>query len=256
MKRQVVSIVGLTASGKSAIGVSIAREFNGEIISADSRQVYRGLDIGTAKITRAEMKGVPHHLIDVVEPETHFDVHMFQERAFEAIEDILSRGRLPIIVGGTGLYSRSVVENYKFDNSPALPCVRHIKSASARQSERVFEVLQVCLMPAREIIRERIAGRIEERLGHGMIEETRGLIARGVSESWLRGLGLEYKFNVELIRGEIGLEEYKGLLLTASCQYAKRQRTWFKREKDTVFLTEVDTFLQDTRKAVAGFVED
>jgi tRNA dimethylallyltransferase len=239
---KVISIVGLTASGKSALGIKIAKEFNGEIISADSRQVYRGLDIGSAKVTKAEQAEVKHHLLDIVEPGEKFDVYNFQQRAFAVIKDILSRGKLPIIVGGTGLYSRSVVENYKFDGGGQSPTAPE------------FQTLQICLMPSKEFIRPLVERRIDERLNNGMIEETQGLIDRGVSKEWLGSLGLEYFWNVEYIDGRVTLDEYKKQLATKTMQFAKRQRTWFKREKNTHFLTEPETFYAETIKLISLFL--
>ena len=229
-KNKIVSIVGLTASGKSAIGIKLAQIFNGEIISCDSRQVYRGLDIGTAKVTPEEQKLVPHHLIDVVDAGTHFDVFEFQKRANAAIRDIISRGKLPILVGGTGLYSRSIVEGYGFTNSA---------------NEAQYDVLQICLMPSKESIRPLVEQRIDTRLKQGMIEETKILLAKGVSKEWLQKLGLEYFWNVEYIEERVSLDEYKKHLATKTMQFAKRQKTWFKKEKNTVYLTEPKTFLED-----------
>ena len=236
-------MVGLTASGKSAIGIKLAQAFNGEIISADSRQVYRGLDIGTAKVTEEEQSLVPHHLIDVVNPGEHFDVYEFQQRAYAAIDDILRRGKLPILVGGTGLYSRSVVEGYTFSgglNPPVPPAV--------------FDVLQICLLPSKDYIRPLVEKRIVQRLANGMIEETRELLSTGVSRDWLHSLGLEYYWNIEYIEGRVHLDEYKKQLATKTMQFAKRQRTWFKREKNTHFLTDPATFCEDCENLVREFI--
>jgi len=259
MSGKIISIVGLTASGKSALGIKIAQEFNGEIISADSRQVYRGLDIGSAKVTKEEQKLVKHWLLDVIDAGEKFDVFEFQKRAYEAIEDILSRGKVPIIVGGTGLYSRSVVEGYKFEplggistqmssTSPA-DCLLMKHAPAAR-----YEVLQICLMPSKEYIRPLVEKRTEQRLEQGMIEETRELIKSGVSKDWLQSLGLEYYWNVEFIEGRISIEEYKKQLATKTMQFAKRQRTWFKREKNTHFLTEPEKFYSETIKLIKRFL--
>jgi len=282
---KLVSIVGLTASGKSAIGIKLAQQFNGEIISADSRQVYRGLDIGTAKVTPEERALVPHHLLDVVDPQTHpvtaapchpstlegntnakFDVFKFQELAYKAIDDIISRGKLPILVGGTGLYSRSVVEGYTFgnkSNATQFPskvegwqpngltgCVKDVAP-----EQRSLDVLQICLLPPREFIRPLVEQRVESRLANGMIEETKALLAAGVSKQWLSSLGLEYYWNIELLDGKITLEEYKYWLATKTMQFAKRQRTWYRREKNTVFLTNPETFLADCQRLVSPFLK-
>src|SRR5680860_1285112 len=109
-KNKVIVILGPTSSGKSGLAVSVAKNFNGEIISADSRQVYKGLDIGSGKITKKEMQGVPHHLIDVANPKTPFSVVQFKKKADKAIKDIIKRGKLPLIVGGTGFYIQSIVD--------------------------------------------------------------------------------------------------------------------------------------------------
>jgi tRNA dimethylallyltransferase len=238
---KLVSLVGLTASGKSAIGIKLAKEFNGEIVSCDSRQVYRGLDIGTAKVTAREMDGVVHHMLDVCDAGGHFDVYMFQSMAFRAIDDILMRGKLPILVGGTGLYSRSIVENYDFGGTGA-------------ESAPKYDVLQICLLPPKEYILPRVRERIETRFDNGMIEETRGLLARGVPRDWLRGLGLEYFWNIEFIEGAVTRDEYIKHLTTKTMQFAKRQRTWFKREKNTVFLIEPNDFENAAVSRVRQFV--
>jgi len=239
-KPKIVSIVGLTTSGKTALGIQIAKQFNGEVISADSRQVYCGLDIGTAKVTKEEQAIVKHHLIDVAPAGGHFDVFAFQEMGYKAIDDILTRKKLPIIVGGTGLYSRSIVEGYNFKNGDNAPR---------------YNVLQICLMPSKEFIRPLVEKRIDVRLEQGMIEETRSLIAEGVSEEWLRALGLEYYWNMEYIDGYITIDEYKEQLATKTMQYEKRQRTWFKKEQDTHFMEDPETYYNDTVKLVKDFIK-
>jgi tRNA dimethylallyltransferase len=250
-KPKIVSIVGLTASGKSAVGIELAQEFNGEIVSCDSRQVYRGLDLGTAKVTPEEQALVPHHMLDVTDPGVTFNVASFQRQAYMAIQGILERGKLPILVGGSGLYSRSIVEGYgfKLDENG-----KKFSDTVLSGNVPKFDVLQICLMPSKEFIAERIDTRIDGRLDAGMLEETKDLIARGVSTEWLQGLGLEYFWNVEYLSGRIGLEEYKAGLGMKTKQFAKRQRTWFKKEKNTIYLTEPETFLRDCRELVREFI--
>ena len=247
-KPKIISLVGLTASGKSALGVELARLFNGEIISCDSRQIYRGLDIGTAKIAPAEMRGVPHHLIDIIDPGEHFDVYEFQQLAYKTIADILSRGKLPILVGGTGLYSRSVTEGYCFNAKSKM------QNAKSGENAPLYDVLQICLMPPKEHIAELVTQRIAKRLADGMIAETERLLAAGVDRNWLSRLGLEYFWNTELLAGRVTLAEYKRNLATKTMQYAKRQRTWFRREKNTIFLTDPATFLKDCKNLVTKFI--
>ncbi|MCL2570187.1 MAG: tRNA (adenosine(37)-N6)-dimethylallyltransferase MiaA [Firmicutes bacterium] len=239
MKPKIISVVGLTASGKTGIGIKLAKLFNGEVISADSRQVYRGLDLGTGKVKPEETDGISHHLIDIVNPGDKFDVFKFQQLAFATIEDVIKRGKLPIIVGGTGLYSRAVVEGYQFQGNDEKP---------------EYDVLQIALMPPKDWIKPKIKKRLEERIEQGMVEETKNLLAQGVSDEWLRSLGLEYFWNTELIDGKITMDEYKYWLYTKITQFAKRQRTWFKREQNTHFLENYDTFLDDSIKLVKEFL--
>ena len=238
---KLISIVGLTASGKSAIGIRLAQLFNGEIISADSRQVYKGLDIGSAKVTKEEQAMVPHHLLDVANPGDKFDVYIFQQLVYKTIADIWSRGKLPIIVGGTGLYTRAVLENYSFN-------------AQSKNSPPQGSWLQIALLPPKTWLKPRIEQRNEERLEQGNLEETKTLLSRGVNEKWLQSLGLDYFWNVELVRGRITLDEYKYWLATKTMQYAKRQRTWFKREKNTIFLENPETFEDECVKLVQEFL--
>ena len=235
-KPKIISLVGLTSSGKTGLGIELAKRFNGEIVSCDSRQIYRGLDIGTGKVTPEEAQGIPHHLIDIVDPGRPFDVYRFQQLAFATIDDILARGKLPILVGGTGLYSRAVVENFDFSQPDKI-------------QERRYNVLQIALMPDKVWLGERIALRNNERFKQGMLDELRGLIDAGVCENWLRGLGYEYRLNMRLLYGW-NIDEYNREFHTKSMQYAKRQRTWFKRERDTIFLNDPNKFLDECTRLV------
>jgi len=139
-KRKLLVIAGPTAVGKSALGVQLAKEYNGEVISADSRQVYKGLDIGTGKITKKEMRGVPHHLLDVASPKKQFSVAEFQKLARKKIDDIHSRGKLPIIVGGTGLYIDTLLGKFTIPEVPPNPKLR--KELERKTTERLFTMLQ------------------------------------------------------------------------------------------------------------------
>ena len=121
---KLIVVLGTTACGKSGLGVELARRFGGEIVSADSRQVYRGLDLGTGKITPEEMQGVPHHMLDVVEPNQPYSVADFQRGAYAAIDGILERGKLPLLVGGTGLYVRAVTQGFAFTHAAPDPALR------------------------------------------------------------------------------------------------------------------------------------
>ena len=273
---KLIVIVGTNASGKSGLGVELALRFGGEIVSADSRQVFRGLDLGSGKIAPEETKGVPHHLIDVCDPGDFFSMHDFQRMAYEAIDGIVGRGRRPFLVGGTGLYVASVTEGYVMSDSPpdleyraylgtfetpalyqmllnAIPDT-DVEPKNRNRVMRLLEKLHAgddhiphnkprydCLKLGvtwdRETLKRRIDERLQRRLDAGMIDEVRGLIDGGVSVEFLKKLGLEYRFIAQYLTGEItSLEEMTGLLSTAIKQFAKRQMTWFRRDKDILWL--------------------
>ena len=273
---KLIVVLGTNASGKSGLGVRLAERYGGEIVSADSRQVFRGLDLGSGKITPEEMRGVPHHLIDVCDPGDFFSMHDFQRLAYDAIDGILARGRLPFLVGGTGLYVASVTEGYVMsDNPPDLEYREYLETfetpelyrmllqavpdtdVEPKNRNRVMRLLEKlhagddhvpgnqpryqCLKLGvtwdRETLRARIDERLERRLNQGMIEEVQGLIDRGVSLEFLKKLGLEYRFITQYLTGEISSkEEMVELLGTAIRQFAKRQMTWFRRDKDITWL--------------------
>ena len=270
---KLIVIEGTNASGKSGLGVDLARAFGGEIISADSRQVFKGYDLGSGKITP---EGVPHHLIDICESNEFFSVHDFQRLAYRAIDDILARGRLPFIVGGTGLYVASVTEGYVMsDRAPDLNYRAELEKLStpelyaqlmeqapdaqvdARNRNRVMRMLEKihdgddfiphnqprynCLKLGvswpREILKARIDERLERRLNEGMIEEVRALMDAGASTEFLLRLGLEYRYITQYLIGEIpDRQDMIDQLATAIKQFAKRQRIWFRRDKAICWL--------------------
>lgn len=243
MKSKIVIISGLTASGKTALSIELAKQFNAEIISADSRQVYRGLDIGSAKITPEEMQGIPHHCLDIVDPtqNTHYSVGDFQRDAYQAIDQILARGKLPMLVGGTGLYTRSVAEGYGFGDEPNTP---H------------YNVLQICLIPPNTILAPKVKQRNTERVAQGMFDETRALLTAGVPSDFLYKLGLEYRLNVRYLQNEIDLTTYDDELYHQTMQFIKRQRTWYRKENPayTHYLTEPTTYLTDATALIKNFL--
>lgn len=275
-KEGIVVIVGPTAVGKSSLAVELAKKFNGEIISADSRQVYRGLNIGTGKVTKKEMFGVPHHLLDVAEPKRRFSVSQYKKLAEKAVKKILRKNKLPIIVGGTGFYIQALVDNVILPE--VLPNSKLRKKLSKKNTEELFKILKKLdpkraenidsknprrLIRAIEIakhlgkvpelsytlnpsgytplfigldlpdkkLKKRISIRLEQRIKIGMIAEAKKLHKNGLSFKRMRELGLEYKFLADFLEDKIDKEEMKKLLETAIWQYAKRQRTWFKRDK-------------------------
>lgn len=188
---------------------------DGEIISADSRQVYRGMDIGTGKDLadyHVEGHDIPYHLIDIADAGTRYNVYEWQQGFLDAYSDITSRGRLPILCGGTGLYIESVIKGYEFDG---------------RQFPE-FRPLIIGLDISREQRRDKISRRLKARLEEGMVEEVKGLIDRGVSTERLIRYGLEYKYVTLYLLGQLTYDEMVRLLEIAIHQFAKRQMTWFR----------------------------
>ena len=291
---KLIVIAGTNASGKSGLGVELALRYGGEIVSADSRQVFRGLDLGSGKIAPEEMKGVPHHLIDVCDPGDFFSMHDFQRLAYGAIDGIIARGRLPFLVGGTGLYVACVTEGYVMSDSPpdleyrayletfetpelfkmlvkAVPDTDvepknrnrvmrlleklHAGDDHVPHSQPRYECLKLGVTWGRETLKKRIDERLQRRLDAGMIDEVRGLIDRGVSVGFLKKLGLEYRYITQYLIGEIPSEaEMVELLATAIKQFAKRQMTWFRRDKGITWLDMTGNPVAQACGAIDGFM--
>lgn len=220
-----ITILGPTATGKTTIAAALARRINAEIISADSRQVYRRMDIGTGKDlgdygAPSSSEGeafVPYHLIDICEPGTVYNVYRFQQDFWEAYNDITSRGKEVILCGGTGLYIESVISDYNWG-----------KNEGNRELGKIEGSPLFGIMVPREVRRERITRRLYERLDEGMVAEIQGLLDEGVPAEQLIRYGLEYKFVTQYILGQLSYEEMVSLLEIAIHQFAKRQMTWFR----------------------------
>ena len=275
MKQKLIVIAGTNASGKSNLGVQLAARYGGEVISADSRQVFRGLDLGSGKITQEEMQGVPHHLIDVCNPGDFFSMADFQKLAYQAIDDIHARGKIPFLVGGTGLYVDSVADGYELsDVTPDLEYRAHLETFETpalyemlkeklpdtdiepknrnrvmRALERLaaddyhpgkrnprYEVLRMGVTWPREILKQRIDERLERRLNEGMVDEVKNLMENGASPEFLMKLGLEYRFLTRYLLGEMPYELMVEELARAIKKFAKRQVTWFKKTENLHWL--------------------
>jgi tRNA dimethylallyltransferase len=230
---RLIAIVGPTASGKSDLALRLAKEFNGELICADSRTVYRGMDIGTAKPSKADQKTVKHWGLDLVEPGKTYSAAKFKEYAQSAIEDIQNRGKLSILVGGTGLYIDGVLYGYGFslkarERDPIN--ARHLKKGTkATRGELLPGALMIGLMPPEKVLKERIASRAGAIFRHGIVKETQGLLDKYGQKAVTSTAGIVYKIIMRLLDGEISEEEAAELFKTADWQYARRQKTWFKR---------------------------
>ena len=217
-------VLGPTASGKTRYAVRLAEQLGGEIISADSRQVYRGMDIGTGK-DLAEYGDIPYHLIDIAEPGTQYNVWQFQQDFLRAYADIRRRGAVPILCGGTGMYINAVTRGYDFSEKQPLSAVREDSVEREGFPQRPFFI---GTLVDRDTRNARIDARLDARLQEGMVEEIRGLLERGVPAETLIAYGLEYKFVTLYLQGELPYAEMREKLAIAIHQFAKRQMTWFR----------------------------
>ena len=295
MKQKLIAVVGTNASGKSGLGVELALRRNGEIVSADSRQVFRGLDLGSGKITPEEMRGVPHHLLDVREPGEFFSMKDFQRLSYEAIDGILARGRQPFLVGGTGLYVACVTEGYVLSeiepdlayreeleklDTPALYRMLMEKMPDAvvdspnnrnrvmRLLERIeagdlhraapeprYDVLKLGVTWDKKTLDARIDERLERRMREGMVDEVRGLLEAGCPREFLYKLGLEYRFLCRLLDGEFASEEQMcEELARAIKQFARRQMTWFRRDKTIHWLDMTQNPVEEALEKIDAFL--
>jgi len=271
--KKLIVICGPTATGKSDLAVDIALKQNGEVVSTDSRQIYTGLDLGTGKITPEEMSGVPHFMLNIVDPKYQYSVAEFQQQALIHIEDIWSRGKLPILAGGTGMYIDSLTHDIEFSTVKPNPELREtlrrftvkelqetLNELDSRRFESIdtenpvrlirsieiatelghvpelkrlprigWDIEYIHLDHENEILKERIAERLDKRLEAGMLEEAINLHEQGLSYHRMEELGLEYRFQAQHLQGKITYEEMKDLIRRESWKYAKRQRTWFKK---------------------------
>lgn len=269
-----VVILGPTASGKTAISLPLAERFNGEIIAADSRTVYRDMDIGTAKPTSEERRRVPHHLLDVLPPDRQFTVADFQRLAIAAIADITARGRVPFIVGGSGLYIDAVVYGFSFRGAPDLALrerleglgvedlqqqlqergiplpenrrnprhlVRALETNGAAAERGVLRphTLLLGLNPGREVLRQKITQRVDAMVAAGFIAEVCMLAERyGWDAPGLQAPG--YRAFRPYLEGSTSLEAAKQQFIQNDMRYAKRQMTWFRRNPEIHWISKME----------------
>jgi tRNA dimethylallyltransferase len=290
-----IVILGPTATGKTKVAVQVAQKVDGEIISADSRQIFRGMNIGTGKdLNEYTVEGAhtPFHLIDVAEPGEEYSVFRFQQDFLKAWNDIQKRGKKAILCGGTGFYIESVLKQYRLDPVPENPELRkYLKTktheeliailASMRklhnktdieERSRLIRTIEIDtfylqypnpvlkfpkinyqvfgITYERDIIRQRITNRLEQRLQEGMIEEVQNLLQQGISPQRLYSYGLEYRYITQFIQGELNYSEMFRLLNIAIHQFAKRQMTWFRRmEREGIDIHWIDNDASAEEKA-------
>ena len=281
MKRiKIISIVGPTASGKTALSIEIAKRYNGEIISADSMQIYKGMDVATAKPTKEEMQGIVHHLINNVNHENEYSVAQYVKDAKSAVIDIDKRGKTPVLVGGTGLYVNSLLDNVQFTENPIdedlrkklnalstdelLPMLFEVDKESyeklivEKNHKRIARALEIFYQTGkpksvidkeaksvpspydaikiglnakdRQFLYDRINLRVDLMIEMGLLDEAKKFLSRNLSSTASKAIG--YKEFIPYFSGESSLEECKDVLKMETRRYAKRQLTWFKRDKD------------------------
>ena len=287
-KKPLVILTGPTAVGKTALSIKLASEIGGEIISADSMQVYRQMNIGSAKIKPEEMGGIPHHLIDILEPEEEFNVCLFEKLALEAMEQIYERGHIPVVVGGTGFYIQALLYQIDFTeeetdtayrdklwqlgeekgNHYLHELLRKVDPESAEEIHennrkrviRALEFYENCGKPIsthnkeqrqktsaynscyfvltddRKKLYERIESRVDQMLSKGLVDEVRTLKERGCNASMVSMQGLGYKEILEYLDGRCSLLEAVEKIKKETRHFAKRQLTWFRREKDVIWI--------------------
>ena len=226
-KEKVIVLLGATATGKSSLAVKLAEIFNTEIISADSMSVYKNFDVGTAKPTKLEQSKVPHHLIDILEPNEKFSVAEFVRKATPIITELNCAEKIPIIAGGTGLYIQALIEGYKFDEVGT----KSRESLFASTGELKYNALVIGLTMPREILYNRINERTEKMFAAGLVEEVQGLLNQGVNPNAQAMLGIGYKEVVEHLQDKLTLDEAISKVQQMTRNFAKRQLTWYRRMK-------------------------
>jgi len=278
ISNKLIVILGPTASGKTDLSIKLAKKYNGEVISADSRQVYKGMDIGSGKITKKEMQGIPHWLLDVANPKKRFTVAQYQKLAIKKIKDIQKRGKPPILVGGTGFYIQSIVDGViipevkpdwklrrnleKKSNEELYKMLKKLDPARAESIDKQnprrliraleiilttgkpvptigsdlcqtpFRVLEIGVKKSREELKKLINKRLLKRLEKdALINEVKKLHRNGLSWKRLEEFGLEYRFVAQFLQKKITRQEMINKIQIESEHFAKRQMTWFKRDK-------------------------
>ena len=305
-KRPLVILTGPTAVGKTALSIALAKAIGGEIISADSMQVYRHMDIGSAKITPEEMEGIPHYLIDVLEPDQEFNVVVFQELAKQAAAEIYSRGHIPIVAGGTGFYIQALVYDIDFTENDEDTAFRRTLEEQAkregaealyerlravdpescesihahnikrviraiefyektgkkisehnreqRQNDSPYNFAYFVLNDDRERIYERINVRVDLMMAQGLVEEVRALRESGCRKEMVSMQGLGYKELLSYLEGETSMEEAVYLIKRDTRHFAKRQLTWFRREKEVIWVDK--TVFDHESQKILNFMQD
>ena len=288
LKPKVIVIVGPTASGKTALSIELAKRINGEIVSCDSMQIYKDMDIGSAKPTYEERQGIKHYLIDVVRPDERFSVAEYKRQAEKAIEEILSKGKFPIVIGGTGLYADSLIYGIEYPeieydekyrkaleiqaktedglkmlyNQAKKIDEEAIKKISENDKKRIIRILEIyhqtgktktelevesrknevkynyvvfAINMERQVLYDRINRRVDIMIENGLIQEVENLLNKYKTfPTAMQGLG--YKEVVQYLNKELTKEEMIEKIKQETRRYAKRQLTWFRKNKETIWI--------------------
>lgn len=301
-----VILTGPTAVGKSELSLSLAKAIDGEIISADSMQVYRGMDVGSAKLMPSEQQGVPHHLLDILDPEEEFNVVLFQRLAAQAVRDICQRGHIPIVTGGTGFYIQALLYDIDFTENDEDTSFRsgledlaakegadvlyqrllavdpkacetihknNVKrviralefyektgqrisehNESQRQNQSPYRFAYFVLNDERSALYSRIDRRVDQMLENGLEAEVRRLATQGCTKDLVSMQGLGYKEMLAYLNGELSLEEAVYIIKRDTRHFAKRQLTWFRRERDVIWL-EKEQYQHDDNRILAYMLD-
>lgn len=297
VKKPLIILTGPTAAGKTNLSIQLAKAVGGEIISADSMQVYKHMDIGSAKITQQEMQGVPHHMIDILVPTEDFNVVIFQQYAKKYMEEIYDRGHIPILVGGTGFYIQSVLYDIDFTENDEDTAYRigleqeaethgnlylyeKLKAVDAKAAAQIhpnnikrviralefYEQTGTCisehneaeraktaaynacyfvLTDNRDTLYARIDNRVDNMLASGLVAEVQSLLSMGCERASTAMQGLGYKEIIDYLQGNISLERAVYLIKRDTRHFAKRQLTWFRREKEVIWLNKEEFSYND-----------
>lgn len=306
-KKPLIILTGPTAVGKTELSIKLAKAISGEIVSADSMQVYRYMDVGSAKVTTEEMDGVPHHLIDVLEPTEEFNVVTFQKLAKEAMAGIYERGHIPIIAGGTGFYIQALLYDIDFTENDGDTAIRSeleqlakekgpeylhsmlqefdpesaeaihannvkrviraiefyrqtgekisVHNEAEKAKESPYQFLYYVLNTDRPVLYERIDRRVDIMLEQGLVDEVKKLAEMGCTKGMVSMQGLGYKEILDYLEGNCTLEEAVYILKRDTRHFAKRQITWFKRERDVRWLN-LPEFENDRQKVLEKILSD
>ncbi len=299
--KPLVIVTGPTAVGKTALSLLLAKRIGGEIVSADSMQVYRHMDIGTAKISTEEMQGIPHHMIDILEPEEDFNVFTFQSMAKKCLEGIFDRGNIPIITGGTGFYIQALLYDINFtdkapndsyrqelerlgeergnaylhamlkDADPESAAIIHennrkriiralvfrhdtglrISQHNSEERQRIspYNFGYFVLQDDRVRLYQRINQRVDSMIADGLVDEVIKLRNQGCGKDMVSMQGLGYKEIFSYLEGEISITEAVNRIKRDTRHFAKRQLTWFRREKDVIWIP-LEDYTFDTDRIV------